>query len=172
MGFTSPSPGPRRINRSGSTFVGRRPYLVGGSDEGSRTDGEQPIAVLEQLLTDKGEQLLRTAILLAGSRSDGEDPLQNAHPLAGPSAKSAIHPKTGTTASVPALPTSVPTSAARVTYSIRPVAADVTVIDVLAKAATAVGSQAKPGTGWPAGGEHAEGSAQQRVRNRAVRLSC
>ena len=78
MGFTSPSPGPRRINRSGSTFVGRRPYLVGGSDEGSRTDGEQPIAVLEQLLTDKGEQLLRTAILLAGSRSDGEDLLQNA----------------------------------------------------------------------------------------------
>jgi hypothetical protein len=37
-------------------------------------DGEQPIAVLEQLLADKGEQLLRTAILLAGSRS----PLQKA----------------------------------------------------------------------------------------------
>jgi RNA polymerase sigma-70 factor (sigma-E family) len=41
-------------------------------------DGEQPIAVLEQLLTDKGEHLLRTAILLAGSQSDGEDLLQNA----------------------------------------------------------------------------------------------
>jgi DNA-directed RNA polymerase specialized sigma24 family protein len=41
-------------------------------------DGAQPIAVLEQLLADKGEHLLRTAILLAGSRSDGEDLLQNA----------------------------------------------------------------------------------------------
>ncbi len=41
-------------------------------------DGEQPIAVLEQLLADKGEQLLRTAILLAGSQSDGEDLLQAA----------------------------------------------------------------------------------------------
>lgn len=41
-------------------------------------DGEQPIAVLEQLLTDKGEHLLRTAILLAGSQPDGEDLLQTA----------------------------------------------------------------------------------------------
>jgi len=41
-------------------------------------DGEQSIAVLEGLLADKGEYLLRTAILLAGSRSDGEDLLQSA----------------------------------------------------------------------------------------------
>jgi RNA polymerase sigma-70 factor (sigma-E family) len=41
-------------------------------------DGEQPIAVLEQLLTDKGDHLLRTAILLAGSQPDGEDLLQSA----------------------------------------------------------------------------------------------
>ncbi len=41
-------------------------------------DGEQPIAVLEELLAAKGNHLLRTAILLAGSRSDGEDLLQSA----------------------------------------------------------------------------------------------
>jgi RNA polymerase sigma-70 factor (sigma-E family) len=41
-------------------------------------DGEQSIAVLERLLADKGEYLLRTAILLTGSRSDGEDLLQSA----------------------------------------------------------------------------------------------
>ena len=38
-----------------------------------------------------------------------------------------------------------------VTYSIKPAAANVTVLDVLTKAAAAVGSQANPGTGWPAG---------------------
>jgi RNA polymerase sigma-70 factor (sigma-E family) len=41
-------------------------------------DGEQSIAVLEELLADKGENLLRTAILLAGSRAEGEDLLQAA----------------------------------------------------------------------------------------------
>jgi RNA polymerase sigma-70 factor (sigma-E family) len=41
-------------------------------------DGEQSIAVLEALLADKGEHLLRTAILLAGSRAEGEDLLQAA----------------------------------------------------------------------------------------------
>jgi RNA polymerase sigma-70 factor (sigma-E family) len=41
-------------------------------------DGEQSIAVLEALLADKGENLLRTAILLAGSRAEGEDLLQAA----------------------------------------------------------------------------------------------
>jgi RNA polymerase sigma-70 factor (sigma-E family) len=41
-------------------------------------DGEQSIAVLEQLLAEKGEHLLRTAILLTGSRADGEDLLQSA----------------------------------------------------------------------------------------------
>ena len=41
-------------------------------------DGEQSIAVLERLLADKGENLLRTAILLAGSRAEGEDLLQAA----------------------------------------------------------------------------------------------
>lgn len=41
-------------------------------------DGEQSIVALEGLLADKGEYLLRTAILLAGSRSDGEDLLQSA----------------------------------------------------------------------------------------------
>lgn len=41
-------------------------------------DGEQSIAVLEALLAEKGENLLRTAILLAGSRAEGEDLLQAA----------------------------------------------------------------------------------------------
>lgn len=41
-------------------------------------DAAQPVAVLEELLTAKGEHLLRTAILLAGSRADGEDLLQAA----------------------------------------------------------------------------------------------
>jgi RNA polymerase sigma-70 factor (sigma-E family) len=41
-------------------------------------DGEQSIAALEGLLADKGKYLLRTAMLLAGSRSDGEDLLQTA----------------------------------------------------------------------------------------------
>ena len=41
-------------------------------------DGEQPVAVLEQLLVDKGGQLLHTATLLAGSRAEGEDLLQSA----------------------------------------------------------------------------------------------
>src|SRR4051794_11284397 len=41
-------------------------------------DGEQSIAVLEALLADKGEDLLRTAILLAGGRAEGEDLLQSA----------------------------------------------------------------------------------------------
>jgi RNA polymerase sigma-70 factor (sigma-E family) len=41
-------------------------------------DGEQPVAALEQLLAEKGEHLLRTAILLTGSRADGEDLLQSA----------------------------------------------------------------------------------------------
>jgi DNA-directed RNA polymerase specialized sigma24 family protein len=41
-------------------------------------DGEPPVAALEQLMSEKGERLLRTAILLAGSRADGEDLLQSA----------------------------------------------------------------------------------------------
>lgn len=41
-------------------------------------DGEQSIAVLEALLAEKGESLLRTAIVLAGSRAEGEDLLQAA----------------------------------------------------------------------------------------------
>jgi len=41
-------------------------------------DSEQSIAVLEALIADKGEHLLRTAILLAGSRAEGEDLLQAA----------------------------------------------------------------------------------------------
>jgi DNA-directed RNA polymerase specialized sigma24 family protein len=41
-------------------------------------DGEQPVAALERLLAEKGENLLRTAILLTGSRADGEDLLQSA----------------------------------------------------------------------------------------------
>jgi hypothetical protein len=73
------------------------------------------------------------------------------HPLADPSAKMGVQAKPGKTAAVPALPTSVPTSAPPVTYSLKPAAANVTVADVLTKAATAVGSQANPGTGWPAG---------------------
>jgi len=73
------------------------------------------------------------------------------HPLAGSSGKPVRQAKPGATGAAPALPTSVPTSAPRVTYSIKPAAADVTVIDVLTKAAAAVGSQENPGTGWPAG---------------------
>lgn len=41
-------------------------------------DAEQPVAVLEKLLAVKGEHLLRTAVLLAGSHADGEDLLQAA----------------------------------------------------------------------------------------------
>jgi RNA polymerase sigma-70 factor (sigma-E family) len=41
-------------------------------------DGEQSIAVLEALLACKGRDLLRTAILLTGSRAEGEDLLQAA----------------------------------------------------------------------------------------------
>ncbi len=41
-------------------------------------DGEQPVDVLEELLASKGEHLLRTAVLLAGSQADGEDLLQAA----------------------------------------------------------------------------------------------
>ena len=48
------------------------------SDERSRMDGEQPVAVLEELLAAKGEHLLRTAVLLAGSHDEGEDLLQAA----------------------------------------------------------------------------------------------
>jgi RNA polymerase sigma-70 factor (sigma-E family) len=40
--------------------------------------GEQPAAVLEELLLARGERLLHTAILLAGSHADGEDLLQAA----------------------------------------------------------------------------------------------
>lgn len=41
-------------------------------------DGEQPVGVLEELLAVKNEQLLRTAVLLAGNQEDGEDLLQAA----------------------------------------------------------------------------------------------
>lgn len=41
-------------------------------------DGEQPVAALEQFLAERGEPLLHTAILLAGSRAGGEDLLQGA----------------------------------------------------------------------------------------------
>jgi RNA polymerase sigma-70 factor (sigma-E family) len=41
-------------------------------------DGEQPVAALEQFLAERGQPLLHTAILLAGSRADGEDLLQSA----------------------------------------------------------------------------------------------
>lgn len=41
-------------------------------------DDGQPVAVLEELLAAKGEQLLRTAVLLSGSHADGEDLLQAA----------------------------------------------------------------------------------------------
>ena len=41
-------------------------------------DGEQPVSVLEDLLAAKGEHLLRTAVLLAGSHEEGEDLLQAA----------------------------------------------------------------------------------------------
>jgi RNA polymerase sigma-70 factor (sigma-E family) len=41
-------------------------------------DAEQPVAVLEELLAAKGEQLRRTAVLLTGSHDEGEDLLQAA----------------------------------------------------------------------------------------------
>jgi DNA-directed RNA polymerase specialized sigma24 family protein len=41
-------------------------------------DDGQPVAVLEELLATRGEHLLRTAVLLAGSHADGEDLLQAA----------------------------------------------------------------------------------------------
>jgi hypothetical protein len=72
-------------------------------------------------------------------------------PLADPSAKPVVPAKSGKTSAAPVLPTSVPTSAPEVTYSIKHAAANVTVLDVLRKAASAVGSQSNPGTGWPAG---------------------
>jgi RNA polymerase sigma-70 factor (sigma-E family) len=65
--------------------------LEGDENEGNRMnagtrDGpparadnaDQPVAVLEELLSAKGEHLLRTAVLLAGSHADGEDLLQAA----------------------------------------------------------------------------------------------
>ena len=39
---------------------------------------EQPVAVLEELLAARGEQLRRTAVLLTGSHDEGEDLLQAA----------------------------------------------------------------------------------------------
>jgi RNA polymerase sigma-70 factor (sigma-E family) len=39
-------------------------------------EAEQPVADLERFLADRGDQLLRTAVLLAGSREAGEDLLQ------------------------------------------------------------------------------------------------
>ncbi len=48
-------------------------------DPGPRPDAAaQPVEVLEELLALRGEHLLRTAVLLAGSRADGEDLLQAA----------------------------------------------------------------------------------------------
>lgn len=70
-----------------------------------------------------------------------------ARPLAGSSAR----PAPGTTAAGRALPTSVPTWGPVVTYSIRRAAGNVTVADVLTRAANAIGSQGDPGTSWPAG---------------------
>src|ERR1700745_2396590 len=61
-----------------STSCSRRSYLGGDSDERNRMDDGQPVAVLEELLAAKGEHLLRTAVLLAGSHTDGEDLLQAA----------------------------------------------------------------------------------------------
>jgi RNA polymerase sigma-70 factor (sigma-E family) len=52
--------------------------LEDDSDERIRMDAEQPVAVLEELLAAKGEHLLRTAVLLAGSHDEGEDLLQAA----------------------------------------------------------------------------------------------
>jgi hypothetical protein len=63
-----PLPIPSKSSARESTFVVRPPYLGVGANERSRMDGEQSIAVLERLLADKGEDLLRTAILLTGSR--------------------------------------------------------------------------------------------------------
>src|SRR5215469_13117834 len=40
--------------------------------------GQQPVAVLEELLAARGERLLHAAVLLAGSHADGEDLLQAA----------------------------------------------------------------------------------------------
>lgn len=56
---------------------GPRPRLCADGDERD-TAVAQPVAVLEELLAAKGEHLLRTAVLLAGSRADGEDLLQAA----------------------------------------------------------------------------------------------
>jgi DNA-directed RNA polymerase specialized sigma24 family protein len=41
-------------------------------------DAEQPVAVLEDMLAARGEHLLRTAVLMTGSQSEGEDLLQAA----------------------------------------------------------------------------------------------
>jgi RNA polymerase sigma-70 factor (sigma-E family) len=41
-------------------------------------DAEQPVAVLEELVAAKGEQLRRTAVLLTGSHDEAEDLLQAA----------------------------------------------------------------------------------------------
>jgi RNA polymerase sigma-70 factor (sigma-E family) len=46
---------------------------------GSRADeGDEPAAELDQLLAERGDQLMRAAVALAGSRADGEDLLQAA----------------------------------------------------------------------------------------------
>jgi RNA polymerase sigma-70 factor (sigma-E family) len=53
---------------------------AGNTDGPGRPDhaAAQPVEVLEELLAARGEQLLRTAVLLSGSRADGEDLLQAA----------------------------------------------------------------------------------------------
>jgi hypothetical protein len=87
-----------------------------------------------------------TVIVLPSSGSHS-----GAKSLAGSSAQPAVKGKPAKTATGPAIPSTVPTSAPTVTYNVGPATADVTVAYVLDQAATALGSQSQVGTGWPAG---------------------
>jgi hypothetical protein len=66
---------------------------------------------------------------------------------------SASHPATSPLAAPPAKPAKVPTSLPPVTYSFRTATTDATAAYVLDKAASAIGSQPAPASGWPAGAD-------------------
>jgi hypothetical protein len=76
-----------------------------------------------------------------------------ASPQAASPAKPTIKAKPGKTPAAQALPTKVPTSVSPVTYSFGPATTDVTAAYVLDKAASAIGSQPAPDSGWLAGAD-------------------
>ena len=74
-------------------------------------------------------------------------------PLAASPAKPTVKAKPGKTPAAQALPAKVPTAVPPVTYSFGPATTDVTAAYVLDKAASAIGSQPAPESGWLAGAD-------------------